>query len=344
MIPETSSKHFTVRDLEYSYPGNFTLLVPRLDIDRGQSLGISGPNGCGKSTLLRLLAFLETPQAGSIELARGTAEGDTKRLHHRVTLLLQDHYLLKRSVFENVAYGLRMRGDRDNLKERVFRALQDSGLPPEQFAGRKWHELSGGEARRVSLAARLILKPEALLLDEPVANIDRESALLVKDVINTLKERDNMTMIISSHDHAWLASVTGSIVQMRDGKITGLLYENSLKGPWRPDIDGLWSMEISGAGKILATKPPLPSSPGILDPSSIIIATQEQGHISAQNSLRGTVESMERIPHTGTISVKVKAGAAFFTCSITPHGAENLHIFPGKTVWLIFKASSVRWE
>ncbi|HON79283.1 MAG TPA: ATP-binding cassette domain-containing protein [Spirochaetota bacterium] len=343
MKVENTSHHFLVRDLEYAYSGNFRLQVPHLVIDRGQSLGISGPNGCGKSTLLRLLAFLETPQAGSIELVQA-AGGDTKRLHHRITLLLQDHYLLKRSVFENVAYGLRVRGDRENLRDRVFRALQDSGLDPERFAGRKWHELSGGEARRVSLAARLILKPEALLLDEPVANIDRESALLIKDVINTLKERDNMTMIISSHDQTWLAGVTDSIIQMRDGKITGLLYENSLQGPWHPDIDGLWAMDIQDAGKIYASKPPAPYSRGILDPANIIIATREQADLSAQNLLRGTVESMEQIHYTDSISVKVKTGTTHFTCTVTHHAAENLHIFPGKTVWLIFKASSIIWE
>ena len=343
MIHEITTEHFIVRDLEYAYSRNFRLQVPHLAVHRGQSLGISGPNGCGKSTLLRLLAFLETPRAGSIELVPA-AGGDTKRLHHRVTLLLQDHYLLKRSVFENVAYGLRIRGDRENLRDRVFRALQDSGLPPEQFAGRKWYELSGGEARRVSLASRLILKPEALLLDEPVANIDRESALLVKDIINTLKERDNMTLIISSHDQTWLGSVTDSIIQMRDGKITGFLYENTLRGPWQPDIDGLWSMEVPGNGRIIAPQPPSPGSQGILDPAHIIIATMEQAGMSAQNMLRGTVASMEQVRDSDTISVKVKTGAMTFTCSVTRHAAENLQIIPGKTVWLIFKASSIRWE
>lgn len=149
-----------------------------LDIRAGEILGIRGHNGSGKSTLLRIVALLEPPDAGTILFEGKPAGTDDLHLRRQVTLLLQTPYLLSRSVASNVAYGLRVRGIRDaaELAKRTEAALLAVGLDPAVFPHRRRHELSGGECQRVALAARLALRPRVLLMDEPTASVDQQSA------------------------------------------------------------------------------------------------------------------------------------------------------------------------
>ena len=137
-----------------------SLAVDRLDIEPGSIAGLAGPNGSGKSTLLRLLAFLETPASGTLTFMGNPVPGKPNGVHRQVTLLVQEPYLLKRSVHANVAYGLKARGE-SGITKKVNHALEIVGLSPDEFSHRQWYELSGGEAQRVALAARLVLKPKA---------------------------------------------------------------------------------------------------------------------------------------------------------------------------------------
>ena len=100
---------YELRNIRHGYGQEFVLDVPELTVEKGISLGLVGPNGCGKSTLLRLLAFLEEPNSGDILFEKMTTDADYASLRKQVTLVLQEPYLLKRSVFDNVAYGLRVR-------------------------------------------------------------------------------------------------------------------------------------------------------------------------------------------------------------------------------------------
>lgn len=172
-----------------------------LEVSAGDALAVIGPNGSGKSTLLRLMAFLETPDQGTIGFY-GAPDQESRR---QVTLLLQQPYLLKRSVYENVAYGLRVRHKTAGLEGIVHRALAMVGLEPREFVRRKWFELSGGEAQRVALAARLALRPLVLLLDEPTSNLDVLSAQAVGEAIGRARG-EGTTLIVASHDHDWLAT------------------------------------------------------------------------------------------------------------------------------------------
>ena len=192
------------------------LRLDRLDIPEGVILGLAGPNGGGKSTLLRLLAFLESPAAGVIRYQGEPTLGREYALRGEVTCFPQEPYLLKRSVRANVGYGLSVRGETD-VRSRVDAALALVGLDPGRFAGRMWHQLSGGEVKRVALAARLALRPRVLLLDEPTANLDRDSAELVRRAVVAAREEHGATLVISGHDQTWLRAICDEILWLRDG-------------------------------------------------------------------------------------------------------------------------------
>lgn len=216
-----SAPLYECRNLIHRYTGREALRLEALDIPRGSILGLAGPNGSGKSTLLRTLAFLQEPSGGTLRFDGRTVQGDADRarLRRQVTLLLQEAYLLRRRVFDNVAYGLRVRGDKVRLAERVAEAMDMAGLDYGAFARRQWFELSGGEAQRVAMAARLVLRPMALLLDEPTASLDVKSTKLVQQAALKAREAWGTTLVVASHDQEWLASVADSVLRMGDHSV-----------------------------------------------------------------------------------------------------------------------------
>ena len=211
---------YELLNLRCLYKERLALDIPHLAIERGSSVGLVGRNGSGKSTLLRILAFLQ-PYEGVMKFCGDTNPNRNEK--RKVTLLLQEPFLLRRSVFENVAYGLRLREiPNSEIKTRTEKVLASVGLEPENFAHRQWYALSGGESQRVALASRLVLEPDVLLLDEPTANVDEESSILINNVLVKVRERGT-TIIIASHDITWLNELINSekdrILTMRGGKI-----------------------------------------------------------------------------------------------------------------------------
>ena len=200
------------------YSGRTVLDIEHMEIEPGEIIGLTGPNGAGKSVLLRLLAFLEAPAQGSVLFQGKPAPITPNQVHRQVTLLVQEPYLLKRSVFANVAYGLKVRRE-SNIQARVHEAMVKVGLPPETFAGRHWFELSGGETQRVALAARLVLKPKILLMDEPTASLDRASATLISQAALDARNEDGTTLVIASHDIPWLNTVSTRTFHVERGRM-----------------------------------------------------------------------------------------------------------------------------
>jgi tungstate transport system ATP-binding protein len=340
---------YRITDVAYRYEnGRFLLRIPEFTISRGSSVGIVGPNGGGKTTFLKILALLEKPDEGTVcfdGMDSGKAGDETKR---SVTMLLQEPYLLKRTVFENVAYGLKVRKEKGNLREKVHRALSLVGLPPEEFARRRWHQLSGGEAQRVALASRLILSPQVLIMDEPTASIDQQSAVLIKEAITTMREQFNTTLIVASHDLVWLNTVADKVYRVYDGRITGSAWDNIIEGPWEQGPDGLWKTSLPhGQVIVAATAPDSLASRALLDPSDIILSTaypSDREGLSARNMVRGTVTTLSQENHSEEVLASLDLGGVYLTSRITRGAAESLHLLPGTAVFLIFKASSIRWE
>lgn len=334
----TNNKYlYEISGIEHSY-GDFTLRIPDLKIERGSAVGLSGPNGSGKSTLIRLMSFLEKPAAGKIVFNAS----DGTRL--RATMMQQDPYLLKRTVYDNVSYGLKVKNDYKDLKKRTADALERVNLNHKTFMQRKWFELSGGEAKRVALASRLILRPEALLLDEPVANVDVESSRAIINAVKWTREEHSTTLIISSHDLTWLNSVTDHIWKLYNGKLAGSGNANLIPGPWIKGINNLWHTSLPEGDKIFSTEPPDRYAPAVLYPNDIILSEKKLNRTSAVNNIEAKVNLLVSEGNSGKIRVETEASGRILSCYITKASAVKMNIIPGKKVYLIFKATSLVWD
>jgi len=179
---------------------DFTLEVDRLDLQPGQIYLLQGANGAGKSTLLQLMALLLLPERGELRFNGQPVTGaaERQRLRRQITLVEQSPYLFDTTVYQNLAFGLRLRDVRGDLQQRrINQALAAVGL--QGYEARHARLLSGGETRRVALARALVLQPRLLLLDEPTAGLDREILPVFERCLAELPGR-NTTVVLAGHD------------------------------------------------------------------------------------------------------------------------------------------------
>jgi len=211
---------YRLHSIRKCYGSNIALDIEDLTIGEGRLYTLTGANGAGKSTLLNILAFLSPPTRGEIFYFGKRVDwnhGSMEEYRRKVTLLHQSPYLLGGTVYDNVAFGLKARGIRgEEQRRRVDKALDTAGLPG--FRDRKARELSGGEAQRVAMARALALEPEVLLLDEPLANIDRETAGSLETVIASLPDHGT-TVVLITHDPDQPERLNGESIVLAGGKV-----------------------------------------------------------------------------------------------------------------------------
>lgn len=200
--------------------GGFRLQIERLELQSEGIYLLAGANGSGKSTLLHLLALLLEPTAGTFEFQgeRVCEEAQRQRLRRQVTLVEQSPYLFDTSVYQNLAFGLRLREVTGELQDRRIRqALQAVGL--EGFESRRASALSGGETRRVALARAMVLRPQLLLLDEPTAGLDRETLPVFEECLAALPAQGT-TLVIASHDGDQSRRLAGEVLTLERGRLS----------------------------------------------------------------------------------------------------------------------------
>ena len=210
---------YALRALVKRYGQRTAVIVEHLDIQRGEVLALVGPSGAGKSTLLRLLNFLEPPTSGCIEFegARFDAQAPVMLAQRRrVTTVFQRPALLRMSVRENVAYGLRLRGEPE-AASRADEALRQVGLLGFGRGGPA--TLSGGEAQRVALARALAIAPEVLLLDEPTANLDPANVRLIEAAVLEHRRARGCTCVWVTHNLAQARRVADRGSLMLEGQL-----------------------------------------------------------------------------------------------------------------------------
>ncbi len=335
---------YRLEDIRHCYNRRPSLVVDRLVIDPGSITGIIGPNGSGKTTLLKVMACIEKPTAGRIFFKGEPVIAFSASIRFLTSLLTQEPYLLKRTVFDNIAYGLRIRGARKNVSRDVHQALSWVGLAPDDFSARYWNELSGGEAQRVALAARLVLKPEVLFLDEPTASVDAASAQLIKEASLRARERWGTSLVIASHDWQWLYEICDKVLHMFDGRIYSTGMENVIFGPWVQQADHHWAREAGDGQRLLVPDPSDKNAVAVI-PSNAIGLYRGQSLEQHRNiSLQGTVSRMILEKSSGDIVSTLMVGNIPLTIKLDQEKVAELSLRPGETIQITYRIDQVRWS
>jgi tungstate transport system ATP-binding protein len=208
-----------IRDLLIRRDGRIVLRVDRLTVSRGEVLAILGPNGAGKTTLLLALARLLRPECGRIRFeSRSGPITDDLAYRRRLSVVLQDPLLLDRSVFDNVAAGLRFRSlPAEEVRRRTEAWLEKLSIT--SMRDRPGLKLSGGEAQRVALARAFVLEPELLLLDEPFSSLDTRARAALRGELRRLLSETRTTTIFITHDPTEVEGLATRTVWLEDGRL-----------------------------------------------------------------------------------------------------------------------------
>jgi tungstate transport system ATP-binding protein len=348
-----------VAGLTHRYGEREILQGLSLSIDRGEVFALIGPTGAGKTTLLRIVGLLDVPGAGEIYFDGKCIPRSGKQrleIRRRMSFIHQKPQVFNLSVYDNVACGLRWRGEtKSSTAEKVDRILETVGL--EGYKNRNARTLSGGEAQRVALARSLVLEPEVLLLDEPTANLDPISTTKIEQLISYVARQRNTTMIMATHDMSQgqqLADRIGVLLNgqlAQTGKVNDIFHapqndevarfvgmENILAGMIIANNDGIATVDISGnAIQAVSNYAVGKEVSACLRPEDITLALTTAPS-SARNSFRATVA---RVTTVGPLS-RLEIDCGFrLVALVTRMSAEELDLQAGRAVHATFKATAV---
>jgi iron(III) transport system ATP-binding protein len=246
-----------------------------LDVRPGELLTLLGPSGCGKTTTLRMIAGFQEPSGGTIHIG----DKDVTRVaanRRDIGFVFQNYALFPHlSVFENVAYGLRVRRIKQaEVKPAVDQVLTMVGL--DGFGGRLPSELSGGQQQRVALARAIVIRPRVLLFDEPLSNLDAKLRLQMRDEIRKLQKMLGTTAVYVTHDQDEAMAISDRIAVMEDGRVSQIGTAEDL---YRRPASAFIAQFIGRANLLTGT---------VIDRSSDMVTLQTAGQRSA---FRSTVQA-----------------------------------------------------
>jgi len=327
-----------LREVTHRYGGRVVLALDRFTLPPGGSVAIVGPNGSGKSTLLRLLALLETPSTGAVWIdgapaPRGRHLAAARR---RVTLVEQRPVLFRGTVRENLGFGLRARGmnraDVNGIVETMAERLALSAL-----LERRRGELSDGEVQRVAVARALAVRPDVLLLDEPVSSADRAAAATLYRALEAERAERGLAICLASHQLEDAYRWSGDIRALADGRLSPVTPENLFRVELPPG-DGTKTVRVGGVEVVVSTDR---SGPAILAvPPTDIFLSRAPLASSARNVFAGRVTRLAQ-QRPGLVQVTADVGVELIAV-VTADAARELALSPGGAVVFAFKASAVR--
>ncbi len=349
----------SLRDVVVRRRKSEVLRVESLDVHEGEVLAVIGPNGAGKTTLLQIMALLERPAQGEVLYDGRHTRGRELRIRRRMALMMQDPLLLRRSVAENVAVGMRMRGvSGSERKARIQRWLARFGVA--DLAGRSAKRISGGEAHRVSLARAFALEPEVLLLDEPFAALDQPTRETLLDELAGALGETSLTTVFVTHDRSEalrLGQRTAVIVNGRirqvgttaevfaapvDEDVASLVgAETIVAGKCTGCSNGLASVSVGGHVIEGVTRDGLPEDVlVVLRPEDVTLMEPDEHPpgMSARNHIHGTISRITLLGYQARVAID--CGFPLFAL-ITKQSLEEMALAPGQEIAATFKAHAV---
>jgi peptide/nickel transport system ATP-binding protein len=270
----------TVTDLvqRFRVPGGMMNAVAGVsfELGRGRTLGLVGESGCGKSTLARAILQLTKPSEGSVlfdgEELTNLPKAGLRTMRRRIQMVFQDPISAlnpRRKIFDIVAEGLVIAGmSAEEIKPRVEAVLRQVGLDPELVADRRPHQFSGGQCQRIAIARAMVVDPDLLICDEPVASLDVSVQAQVLDLLDEMKTRTGVSMIFVAHDLAVVRNISDDVAVMYLGTIceTGdvtAIYESPAHPYTRALLDAVPTPDpgAAPAGPALQGEIPSPMNP-----------------------------------------------------------------------------------
>jgi molybdopterin-binding protein len=344
-----------IKDLTKAYGSKIVVNTVNLQIHEGEILALLGPNGSGKSTILKILAFIESPTSGTVEFhGKKVNYKKTEDVRLQSTLVFQKTTLFSTSVFNNIAYGLKIRGVlKTEQEEEVKKALKLVKL--QGFEKRPAKKLSGGEQQRVAIARALVLKTKLLLLDEPTANLDPKNAGILEEVIETVNRENKVTIVMATHNMFQAEKLPHRIALMKEGKITEVgtpteifgklsknlasfaAVENTFSGNAQPTSEGTTIVDLGSNVQVEITELKQGETTIFVNPQDIILC-QEPLNSSARNVFNGKITEITDLGNL--VKLKVDVGRVF-SVQITKRSYSEMNLTLGSQVCIVFKASSV---
>lgn len=193
---------FEIDGITKNYGSRTVLAVSELKLQTDRIYAVMGPNGSGKTTLMRILNMLDIPDTGHIKFMGEdllNLQGKRLDISRKMCMVFQRPFMFRSSVFNNVAYGLKMRKESGTECEKKVKEVLDF-VGMSSFANQLATRLSGGETQRVALARALVLRPQLLLLDEPTANLDPSSVKHIEEIIRNWHQQYNTSVIAVTHN------------------------------------------------------------------------------------------------------------------------------------------------
>jgi molybdopterin-binding protein len=343
-------------DVTKAYGDKVVLDAVNLQIHEGEILALLGPNGSGKTTILKILAFIENPTGGEV-----TFQGEkvnfknTENVRLQSTLVFQKTTVFGTSVYNNIAYGLKLRKvSKETRDKEVKKALELVKL--EGFEKRNAKKLSGGEQQRVAIARALVLKTKLLLLDEPTANLDPKNAGILEEVIDTVNREDKVTIVMATHNMFQAKKLPHRIALMDEGKITEIgapadvfgklsknlasfaAVDNTYSGNAKATAAGTSKVDVGNGVQIEVTAKRDGPTVVFINPQDIILS-KTAVKSSARNVFKGKITQITDLDTL--VKLKVNVGK-LFTVQITKQSFNEMELCLNAKVFITFKASSVQ--
>ncbi|MFX1296883.1 MAG: ABC transporter ATP-binding protein [Promethearchaeota archaeon] len=331
-------------------------------ISRGECFVIIGPNGSGKTTLLRILGLLEPPTKGQI-LYNGEdlckiSRNRKVQFRRKFSFVRQKPVVRNASVFNNISYGLRVRGVKwENYLDDVNDIIELVGL--SDLKDKNARSLSGGEMQRVAIAMNFIVSPELYLLDEVSANLDPMNVKLLEDFIIKIKQNKEKTIIMSTHDPFEAIKFGDRIAVLNNGQIiqigttneiftapkdefTALFvgYENILTGIAKIDKStGLTIIKVNNLSIFTSTQ--IEGEIKLcIRPESIGISKNPPNNVSYRNNFKGIIEDIRDLGNICHLIINCQSEK--FLVTITKLSLTNLKLAKDSEVFINFKATDVK--
>ena len=311
----------TVRNVNKSF-GDFKALDDvSVDIPTGSLTALLGPSGGGKSTLLRIIAGLEAPDSGVVEIA-GSDSTALPPQRRNVGFVFQHYAAFKHlTVRRNVAFGLEIRKrPKDEIRSRVDELLDLVHL--SQFADRYPSQLSGGQRQRMALARALAVEPEVLLLDEPFGALDAQVRRELRDWLRRLHDEVHVTTVFVTHDQEEAMEVADEIVVINEGRVEQVGTPDELYD--KPASD--FVMSFLGPVTRLQGK--------LVRPHDLELLTAP-----APSGVRATVSRIVRLGFEVRVDVTTADGGEEVWVQLTRGEAERLSLGVGEDVWVLEAAA-----